>query len=804
MVTKNAASKVATKKPTKTTTSRQASKQVAKKRPTAKKAPTKAKRTRTSKRATTSMSRSKTTTKATNKNTRSQPASYWAQLMVRPANSLLLKPHDGLLVMQNVARVSGVFFVVCGALYAMYYAQYMYVDPTPAISQSVRTDTQPANVVTSLTDSTVEETDTLVNHTDSVVRRPAAEFYFTPSAPLKDTVKIQIKVPDATNVTVSAFYESYQNNIPLGAARQINTTEWEYEWDTTQHPDGGYRVVADISNPYIGNRTYRSSHFSYLTVRNTPEEETVLTDVETDVSEPVTNTESSLATVEDSVANENEESITDNQEPSPESLTTPTLETEAEMNLEHTLTGTVEIANPDAMRDTVPVKILSTNAQAIEVYIQSLDNQIQARRFLGVASQHSESEWILHYDTTRTPNGRYRLLALVRGTEGSYETSPLSVRIQNEDTLRTTSEQEEKRTELEQEINRIAETKQTEQHTQTETIETSTATTSLHEAYQRAYMMIEEEVERLLLSIDVANAFNSDADIDPLSTRLRSLEQRVIELAGADVDQDKWQTVVTKEFNNSITAQRERMHAARRALPDTVAVDSDKDGISDYDEITVFGTDPFHPDTDRDGVLDSIEIMRGTDPLVPDAAPSVFESPQETGVVRPDLLQVTSIETVQVDNDTSESVATSTTSTSPSTAQAVIRGQAIPHSFVTLYIFSQPTIVTVRTDSDGGWEYRFDKELADGTHTIYAAFTDNAGRVVAKSEPFEFIKQAEAFFAPGSVLTDQPQPNTGSLFSSYIFYMMMSLSVISLGLVLMLIGFHIQYKRRHDSAYGTV
>ena len=47
--------------------------------------------------------------------------------------------------------------------------------------------------------------------------------------------------------------------------------------------------------------------------------------------------------------------------------------------------------------------------------------------------------------------------------------------------------------------------------------------------------------------------------------------------------------------------------------------DSDGDGLSDYDEIYIYGTDPLNPDTDGDGLTDYEEIyVYGTDPLNPD------------------------------------------------------------------------------------------------------------------------------------------------------------------------------------------
>ena len=47
--------------------------------------------------------------------------------------------------------------------------------------------------------------------------------------------------------------------------------------------------------------------------------------------------------------------------------------------------------------------------------------------------------------------------------------------------------------------------------------------------------------------------------------------------------------------------------------------DSDGDGLTDYEEVRIYGTDPLNPDTDFDGLSDGDEIhVYGTDPLNPD------------------------------------------------------------------------------------------------------------------------------------------------------------------------------------------
>jgi hypothetical protein len=56
-------------------------------------------------------------------------------------------------------------------------------------------------------------------------------------------------------------------------------------------------------------------------------------------------------------------------------------------------------------------------------------------------------------------------------------------------------------------------------------------------------------------------------------------------------------------------------------------IDSDEDGLTDYDEEHIYSTDPKNPDSDGDGSNDGDEIEKGTDPLIFDKTEekSVFE-----------------------------------------------------------------------------------------------------------------------------------------------------------------------------------
>lgn len=48
------------------------------------------------------------------------------------------------------------------------------------------------------------------------------------------------------------------------------------------------------------------------------------------------------------------------------------------------------------------------------------------------------------------------------------------------------------------------------------------------------------------------------------------------------------------------------------------SIDTDHDGINDYEELQFFGTSPYLPDTDSDGINDKVEIDNHTDPLCPE------------------------------------------------------------------------------------------------------------------------------------------------------------------------------------------
>ena len=159
--------------------------------------------------------------------------------------------------------------------------------------------------------------------------------------------------------------------------------------------------------------------------------------------------------------------------------------------------------------------------------------------------------------------------------------------------------------------------------------------------------------------------------------------------------------------------------------------DSDNDGITDSEEIRI-GTDPINPDSDNDGFLDGAEYKNGYNPLNPSPAEKiVYQDPRDAAPKKTDIYSVEQIKSEILPNGQKG---------------LKIKGKGLPNSFITLYIFSDPIVLVVKTDADGNWEYALDKPLKDGQHTIYATTTNNAGTIEARSEPFVFSKNRDKVF----------------------------------------------------------
>lgn len=99
-------------------------------------------------------------------------------------------------------------------------------------------------------------------------------------------------------------------------------------------------------------------------------------------------------------------------------------------------------------------------------------------------------------------------------------------------------------------------------------------------------------------------------------------------LSGSDLDENFYEEEDSYNYDNEEFeevdpfdpfTEDETFYERTEGNEEDMFLDSDQDGLSDYDEINIYKTDPYNPDTDGDGVTDYDELyVYGTDPLVID------------------------------------------------------------------------------------------------------------------------------------------------------------------------------------------
>lgn len=419
------------------------------------------------------------------------------------------------------------------------------------------------------------------------------------------------------------------------------------------------------------------------------------------------------------------------------------------------------------------------NLPFVEVYLRN--KRSTTIEFAGLAKQYTVSEWRFFIEEGSLPPGEYELVARSRLSDGNrLESIPVEFRLVAKTPITTTV---------------------------TPTLPPKTTVTSIREyvsvpdkSHEASVVDSQsgddtnlahnlpvkpEAINQVLRSYAAAQQSSDTILIESAERQLRQLEAEAIATLVSDGEGILKAEAVSEQFR--VLKQRvetfERLRRDRES--DAIATDGDGDGLSDYDETHLFITDPANPDTDGDGVWDGIEIVRGTDPSdANETAMIVYESPKEViALTVPDVLSISAVTPI-----ISQPTATDDRTPEPPII-AQITGQALPNSFVTLYIFSTPTIVTVKTDADGSFVYTFEKELQDGSHDVYVAITDHTGSIVARSNPFRFIKEAQAFTpvdaAADVVVTSTPLPE---LQAQNAYSMVAGIGVLALGIILLMLG----------------
>ncbi|MCA9359761.1 hypothetical protein KC850_01850 [Candidatus Kaiserbacteria bacterium] len=440
----------------------------------------------------------------------------------------------------------------------------------------------------------------------------------------------------------------------------------------------------------------------------------------------------------------------------------------------------------------------------IELYARPL-HSLQDK-FVALAVRRTTG-WVFPINTSNLPNGDYEFTAKAESNGKTVTSNSLQISIKNSSTV-------PKITELEQKLDEQIADDQSEAFDTEPLRPNRPFAESVKEEFD-PNLSVKSDVERKANQLLNEDSEELDSLLKRYAVALQSGDSVLIATAESDLKKRRESIVLktlqdeaTKDISDNIDEDlkfkfevlqqkvRTFEEIRKEKTSGNTSKDTDGDGISDFDELNLYQTDPASPDTDNDGINDGIEIMKGFNPR--DEKPEaliVFESPKEVrNLQRDDVLRVESVVPM---------VEAKSNSDKEAPVRAEIRGTALPNSFVTLYIFSSPTVVTVKTDDTGAFVYTFDKELEDGLHEVYVAVTDNTGSIIAQSNPFSFVKEAQAFspIDSDSEFVTNSYPDVSPVNTSY--NLAIGLAVLSLGIILLMLGIGLRTKEQELEAVSV-
>lgn len=260
--------------------------------------------------------------------------------------------------------------------------------------------------------------------------------------------------------------------------------------------------------------------------------------------------------------------------------------------------------------------------------------------------------------------------------------------------------------------------------------------------------------DELLKNVDASLPIPSTvtpADINNLKTEINKGIEDINKTATENTPISPTKDTSLEDVATTLNLLSEAVSAQSKSLrkqeADLLYKDSNQDGVSDYDSMYVYNLDPALPSPvsvyEGRGINASEKILLGLDPARSEIVAVNKEQPLESEAL---IILTYKVEEVALTEK----------------KEIIFKGQALPNSFITLYIYSTPIIVTVKTDERGEWQYVLDKELENGDHTIYTATVNNSGNIIARSSPFLFTKTAEAAtlkdvpFMESSIDTNKP------------------------------------------------
>ncbi len=301
---------------------------------------------------------------------------------------------------------------------------------------------------------------------------------------------------------------------------------------------------------------------------------------------------------------------------------------------------------------------------------------------------HNNNRWFYQWDTTQAPDGQYRVVAFVTRRGGVLERGDGAVllTVKNDEVV-------------------------TPETVATPSVPTTVNTAKRVDEYRQAQQKRRESARR-----EFANALK-------VSAKKNAKEQGVTE------------KIV---FQNTLTSG-----PTARPTP----VDFEK-VVNEKSQDIKYAIESGDEKKRKEVIAEIVRIAQVGSSVTPEVTAELVKKVEEGVAMIEKVIIEEQKGTIDTQNFVVNAVEVAEIKTNPDGTKTASKikfsGKALPNSFATLYIYSLPIVVTVKTDSEGNWNYTLDKELEDGKHIVYVAVADVKGQVVARSNPLPFIKEASA------------------------------------------------------------
>ncbi len=681
--------------------------------------------------------------------------------------------------MVNTAKVGGYTFIILGALFA---------------SLSLIIDKNQLNF------AAVICTDSLCTDIDNEYLPPGLpNVTFINSLPskLKNDTDIVIKIENSENFRVYLKSVNSREEIDVSPIENLPNDEYRFLIPSSELNQGIYVLSAEIKN---FNKTYR---FDGPTFSFEPEvsEELSISEVDSLIEET-----EEVATSSDIQTSEIENITVEDELVA----TTSNYEVVAETTVEENLIKTQPVdykqlssisLTLQEIQNSEYIKIDTNDIipDRIEIYARTIDSSYQLL-YLGLATL-VQGEWMFNLSALSLPAVDMLLVANLVTNESTLQTEGIFYR--NQSLSESSSRNDLDASILNQKIilslnnsgfDLNSRLNYFDFFTSSSTSEQSDLIKENEFADDSISVLATElmngnntEINKVLLSYASAVTVGQSSIIKLAEEQIIEQYKYLAKQASVELENPESMPIIEtvlalryQRLKESISVQETEINKMTSSL---ISKDTDGDGFSDFDELTIYFTDPNSADTDNDSVLDSVEIISNFSPLDADVK-SFVNINKSNSTNQDEILKINSVEPLVVKQlNGTEFV------------YAIIHGTAIPNSYVSVISYSEPTVGIIKTNNQGSFTYTNERALEEGVHNVKIALGDNNGNAPVTSKNFTFTKKSnditasaisttQSFFEPA---TDRPLlPST----------IIASIAVVAFGFVLLLLAQTIRNSRK--------